>query len=145
VSEMFTGGRGCARSSPDSVPAPRRATSGFLPLALALALAFTVAGCGFSTHGGRGDDDDQSAGDGDADADADGDARPECPEGDQLILGDPCTRQEQCEAPLCGRQGGVCIEETWTCGRCDYCFFTRTPHAEDPTLRCAAEAGRCQP
>ena len=109
-----------------------------------LAILEAVAGCGFATHGegGRGGDDDQSVGDGDADAD--GDARPECPEGDELFLGDPCTRQSQCETPLCGRQGGVCIEETWTCGRCNYCFFTRTPHPEDGRLLCSPDTGLCQ-
>jgi len=112
------------------------------PLVLALLLALGAA-CGASAHGrGNGDDDDDTAGDGDADGD--GDPRPECPEGDDLVLGDPCTDQSDCEAPLCFRQGGVCIEETWTCGRCDYCFFARTPRLEDPGMACNADTGLCE-
>lgn len=110
------------------------------PLVLALLLALGAA-CGASAHGrGNGDHDDDTAGDGDAD----GDPRPECPEGDDLVLGDPCTDQSDCEAPLCFRQGGVCIEETWTCGRCDYCFFARTPRLEDPGMACNADTGLCE-
>ena len=106
---------------------------------LAAFLLLLGTGCGASAHGrGGGDDDDTWAGDGD------GDPRPACPEGDDLVLGDPCTDQGDCDAPVCGHQGGVCIEETWTCGRCDYCFFARTPRVDDPSLACNRETGSCE-
>ncbi|MBI2896918.1 MAG: hypothetical protein HYY06_25390 [Deltaproteobacteria bacterium] len=105
-----------------------------------------LAACG---AGSRPDDDDDSGpggdGDVDSDGDGDGDPRPECPAGDDLVLGSPCDGQEDCDPPLCARQGGVCVEETWTCGRCDYCFFRRTPHPEDPTLACDPDQGACVP
>lgn len=115
-----------------------------LPALLALQAALAGA-CGATAHG-RGDDDDDASADSDADADgdADGDGRPACPEGDDLVLGAPCTDQSACDPPLCGRQGGVCIEETWTCGQCDYCFFTRTPRLDDPSLSCNSDRGLCE-
>jgi hypothetical protein len=117
-------------------PTPRRLLAGLL--------LFLLAACGASAHGrgGGGDDDDTTTGDGDADGD--GDPRPPCPEGDDLVLGDPCTDRADCDAPLCGHQGGVCIEETWTCGRCEYCFFARAPRLEDPALACNRETGVCE-
>ena len=113
-----------------------------LPALLAL-LAALAGACGASAHGD--DDDDASAdGDADADGDGDGDGRPACPEGEDLVIGAPCTDQSACDPPLCGRQGGICIEETWTCGRCDYCFFTRTPRLDDPGLACNPDRGLCE-
>jgi hypothetical protein len=111
-------------------------------LLMAVVLA-AAAGCGAS-HRADSDGDDDDDADADGDTDADVDPRPECPEGDDLVIGDICNDQSDCDAPLCGHQGGVCIEETWTCGRCDYCFFERTPRADDPGLECNRATGVCE-
>lgn len=111
---------------------------------LVATLLAAAAGCGASHRADSDGDDDDAAADGDADGDADADPRPECPEGDDLVIGDICNDQSDCDAPLCGHQGGVCIDETWTCGRCDYCFFERTPRIDDPGLECNRATGVCE-
>jgi len=69
------------------------------------------------------------------------DSRPPCPEGGDF--GNECSQQDDCEPSVCGRVAGVCIDYTWTCGACDFCFFEMNEHVEDTFLPCDPTTGFC--
>jgi hypothetical protein len=91
-----------------------------------LVLAVFVSSCGR-----RGDDDDDDSG------------LPECPEGD-IDMGNACTEQSQCERPYCARLGGICVDYTWVCGSCGFCFFQRIDHTENTFMACNGDIGLCE-
>ena len=72
------------------------------------------------------------------------DPRPACPVGDDLVEGNACTEQSECEPSTCGRVAGLCVEYAWICGSCDLCFFQQREHVENTYLPCNPDTGLCE-
>lgn len=71
------------------------------------------------------------------------DPRPDCPEGDAVEWGGSCVTQDDCDPSYCGRLGGICVDNTWTCGECDLCFYQQIQHVEDTYMSCDMDTGFC--
>lgn len=72
------------------------------------------------------------------------DPRPACPEGEDVEWGAACTTQDDCEPSYCGRLGGVCVDNGWTCGECGLCFFGQIQHTENTFMACNMDTGLCE-